>query len=71
MNSKPRPHREKLLALLDNDKLPATDLPRVQAALTYYEKWVNLLNKVISKRLNSETTLLKLVKLLNIYKFYI
>ncbi len=71
MKNNSTPHKDKLIALLENDKLPLTDLPRVKAALKYYDKWIKLLNRVISQRLNLAKTLARLVKLLNIYKFYI
>ena len=35
----PTPHLEKLQALAENTKLPAVDLPRVQAALLKYQQW--------------------------------
>ena len=37
--SYPTPHGDKLQALLENNKLPARDQPRVRAALERYEAW--------------------------------
>jgi len=71
MNNYSTPHKDKLIALLENEKLPSTDISKVKQALEYYNKWIKLLNKVIAKKLSSKKTLIKLVKLLNIYKFYI
>lgn len=42
----PTPHREKLLSLANNDKLPAYDRPRVQNAIQRYEEWLNRLSLV-------------------------
>lgn len=42
----PTPHLDKLNALLENRRLPATDKPRVEAALQLYRKWIAELEAV-------------------------
>jgi Bpu10I restriction endonuclease len=71
MNNYPTPHQEKLLSLLENDKLPRKDQVRVELALKFYHKWIGLLNQVTEYNYHPDKTLIKLIKLLNIYKFYI
>lgn len=67
----PAPHYEKLLALLNNEKLPSSDEFRVRAAIEYYQKWSSLIDKVVAANNSANRTLKKLVKLLNAYKNYI
>lgn len=42
----PTPHLDKLKALLENRRLPATDKPRVEAALQLYREWITDLEAV-------------------------
>jgi hypothetical protein len=42
----PTPHLEKLNATLANDKLPSEDRPRIEAAIVFYNKWIEELNAV-------------------------
>ncbi|MGH9800275.1 MAG: Bpu10I family restriction endonuclease, partial [Blastocatellia bacterium] len=42
----PTPHLEKLSAALVNEKLPAPDAPRLEAALARYHQWINELDAV-------------------------
>lgn len=62
------PHKEKLLTLLKNDKLPAGDKPRIEEALRRYESWI-----VAMKKLNSagDQRVAELTELLNEYKRYL
>lgn len=71
MASYPAPHYEKLLALLNNEKLPSDDKLRVEEAIKYYQKWTSLIDRAIAANYSANRTLKKLVKLLNIYKNYI
>lgn len=71
MTNYPTPHYEKLLALLENEKLPLNDKQRLQQAIEYYQKWIVLIEKVISADRYKALTLQRFVKLLNIYKFYV
>lgn len=45
-------HGEKLVALLDNEKLPQVDISRVHEAIATYDRWISDLNNVkkIQKR---------------------
>jgi hypothetical protein len=61
-------HGDKLKALLVNNKLPATDRARVEAAVTKYEAWVRALREAKGER---ASLLAGLVKALNEYKQYI
>jgi hypothetical protein len=61
----PRPHESKLLALLANESLPASDLPRVEAAITRYQIWIESMNRLNQE---GENHLAELVRLLNDYK---
>lgn len=65
---KPTPHLEKLTATLANDKLPATDRPRIEAAKARYRDWIDAMSKVQGP---SDVALSALVSLLDEYKRYI
>lgn len=62
-------HGEKLAMLLENSKLPEADKLRAKKTLAVYDLWVKELNAVKAKTLDG--LILKFVKALNIYKFYI
>lgn len=62
-----KPHGEKLIALLDNQKLPESDKLRVEEAINKYQNWRN---KLIKIKKNSDTLDLMLQEL-NDYKKYI
>jgi len=64
----PTPHREKLLATLHNDKLPKTDVPRLEAAIQRYEKWIADLEAVDG---TPKSIISRSVTLLNEYALYI
>ena len=60
---------DKLLATLDNEKLPKEDIPLLQEAIKRYQKWIFDLNE--SKKLGTPENVLKtMVKLFNEYKFF-
>lgn len=61
----PKPHYNKLVALLENDNLPQADVPRVQEALRRYNDWNAAMDAI---DLQGEALLTELVRLLNIYK---
>lgn len=63
----PKPHGEKLIALLNNQKLPKSDKLRVEKAINEYQKWRN---KLINLN-NDANTLDLMIKELNEYKKYI
>lgn len=62
---KPSVHGDKLRALSENPKLPASDLPRVMAQIERYDTWVAAMAKVEG---NADEVLAALVGLLNEYK---
>ena len=64
----PTPHKQKLLELLENPKLPPEDLPRVQEALKRYEQWVSDMQQLASE---GNDRVSDLVDLLNEYLLYI
>jgi hypothetical protein len=66
--NKSKPHYEKLVATLGNDKLPPSDKPRIEAAIGVYKKWVGELTEV--KGTPAET-LANRVDLLNKYRLYL
>lgn len=39
-------HGEKLVALLDNEKLPQVDISRVHETIATYDRWISDLNNV-------------------------
>ncbi|MCP2730199.1 hypothetical protein [Limnofasciculus baicalensis] len=41
-----KPHGEKLAALLNNEKLPHPDKPRVEKAIECYNKWLETLKDI-------------------------
>ncbi len=68
MSTYPTPNLDKLKAVLENEKLPQQDKPRVQKAIERYKKWVADLDTVTGI---PEEMIKKMVELLNEYKFYI
>lgn len=62
-------HGEKIVAAKESDKMPASDVPRLEVALSKYDKWVADLNSVTASTL--EELVEKMVALLNEYKYYI
>jgi len=62
------PHREKLLATLNNDKLPQADVPRIKAAIDRYDRWIVELGSVTGR---PEQVLERSVALLNEYTSYV
>ena len=65
---KPTPHLEKLNATLANDKLPAVDRPRIEAAVVRYREWIAALGQVQGP---PEIALPAMVSLLDDYKRYV
>jgi Bpu10I restriction endonuclease len=61
----PKPHENKLTALLANENLPEDDRPRVQEAIERYQAWVQAMDTL---DLEGEALLTELVRLLNAYK---
>lgn len=66
--AKPQPHLDKLHAALANDKLPASDQPRIKAAIRRYDEWIREMESFENK---DGKLLEKLVKSLTEYKHYI
>lgn len=66
--SLPTPHLDKLNAALQNDKMPAYELPRLRAAIERYQQWINRMGEVTGSRAERVESL---VSLFNHYKFYI
>ena len=64
----PTPHLEKLYATHGNDKLPAIDKPRIEAAIARYQKWIADMEAVTG---DAAEQLAKMVALLNGYRNYI
>jgi len=64
----PHPHGDKLRALVENEKLPAEDRPRVEQAIACYEAWLQQLKAV---RGTYQEIIARMVSLLDDYKRYI
>lgn len=64
----PTPHLDKINAAILNDKLPATEIPRLQTAIVKYNEWIAAINEVDN---NDPNLIEKLVTLFNGYKFFI
>ena len=64
----PTPHFEKLTATLDNDKLPAGDVVRLEAAIVRYHQWIEDLSAVNG---TPEEVVQKSVAIVNEYLDYI
>lgn len=62
------PHLEKLEATLENSKLPASDCPRVNAAIQRYRQWITSLDGVQG---DAGTVIKRMVALLNEYRMYV
>jgi hypothetical protein len=65
MSSFPAPHFDKLNALLQNDKVPSTDKPRIERFIENYKTWIAALESVRAK---NEERLREMVRLLNAYR---
>jgi hypothetical protein len=63
-----KPHFEKLIATLENPKLPKNDVPKVKQAIEAYQEWINNLEKIEGSR---EEVIYQMVNLTNQYKLYI
>ena len=64
----PTPHLEKLHATHANDKLPARDKPRIEAAIARYEQWISDIAAVEG---DGSQQLARMIELLNEYRNYI
>lgn len=64
----PTPHGDKLRALVQNEKLPAEDRPRVERAIARYETWLQQLKAV---RGTYQEIVASQISLLDDYKRYI
>lgn len=64
----PTPHLDKLNAALLNDKMPAYEIPRLQATIQRYNQWIEHMNQATGDRAAIVATL---VSLFNDYKFYV
>jgi len=62
-------HGEKLYAAMNSAKLPATDKPRLKAALDKYDVWIEQVNDADAPTL--EELIKIMVSLLQEYKYYI
>ncbi len=62
-------HGEKIVSAIENDKLPASDVPMLKEALEKYDKWISSLNDIDGNDLDDIIN--KMVNLLNNYKYYI
>jgi hypothetical protein len=67
-SSVPHPHGDKLEALLQNDKLPSGDGPRIEHAIARYEEWLRQLEAVQGTR---QGITAQMVSLLDGYKRYV
>ena len=67
----PTPHKDKLIALLNNDKLPENDKKQVQACIVRYEQWQQEMNNIQLSAQAPNEVLKLLIDSLNIYKFYV
>ena len=68
MFSLPSPHGDKLRSLIDNNKLPESDKPRVEHALEQYRNWIARLSSVEG---STDDNIRAMVALLNEYKLFI
>lgn len=66
----PTPHYDKLLATLNNSKLPKSDYARVEKAIEHYYQWIEALQNV-RENTSLEVITYNMVELLNEYKTYI
>lgn len=64
----PMPHGDKLRALLENDKLPEVDRPRVAHTIERYQQWLNDLQDVHG---TIEEKVEQMTSLLNEYKYHV
>ena len=62
-------HGEKIVAAKDSDKMPASDVPRLEEAIKKYDKWVSDLNSAKAESLEELVNVM--VGYLNDYKYYI
>lgn len=65
----PTPHLDKLIASLQNEKVPDYDKHRIEHAITEYKKWISNLENIQGS--SSDEYLIKMVEQLNQYKNFI
>jgi hypothetical protein len=66
--SLPTPHLEKLKSVLENDRLPDDDAPRIRSAIDRYNEWIEDMSDVEGEQ---EKVIQEMVSLLNEYKKFI
>src|SRR5437016_889319 len=65
----PTPHLDKLTATLANDKLPAGDKAKIEAAICTYQEWTE--NLASTSGATIEEIVAKMVALLNEYRLFL
>jgi hypothetical protein len=68
MSKLPSPHGDKLIALLENGKLPKGDIEKLKEAIQKYKEWVASFEQIHG---NSSSKIEQCVKSLNAYKNFI
>lgn len=65
-------HGEKIVAAKLSDKVPQSDIARLESALAVYDEWICNLNRVgDDPELSLDDTIIQMVQLLTDYKYYI
>lgn len=64
----PNPHYKKLVACLNNPRLPSEDKERVEAAIKQYKQWIESIQKISP---GEENAVKKLVEITNKYKHFV
>lgn len=65
----PTPHYEKLIATLENEKLPPCDQIHIKECIKKYKEWVKSMQEVTGA--NTDEVVAKMVTLLNEYRLYL
>ncbi len=67
----PTAHKDKLIAAINNSKLPESEIQPLKKAYTQYKKWIMEIEKIYSiEKKSSDQKICLLVKELNKYKNY-
>lgn len=67
----PTTHKDKLLAAINNNKVPESEVQCLKRAYEAYKKWISEIEKIYSKKLSSNEKVSLMIKGLNKYKNYI
>lgn len=64
----PTPHFDKLMAVLDSNKLPPGDRPQVEKTIKHYEQWIAEIDTIMESDLSADLRLKRMIEAVNEYR---